>query len=119
MAAGLWCQVLARGVTGEAFVCWAPEVQAGMLVTNDPNNPKTIPGAPGAAGAALEQKAAVPRPRPTEQLMGLQGWLFMRIDWSRLWERAWSGVRACKAKGESRNDTGMTGGREGRAFPSC
>ena len=34
----------------------------------------------GAAGAMLEQKAAVLQPRLTEQLMGLEGWLVMRMD---------------------------------------
>lgn len=51
-----------------------------MSVTND----SCAPGAAGAAGAALEQKAAVPRPRPAEQLMGLEGRLFMGIDSSRV-----------------------------------
>lgn len=43
-------------------------------------NDSCVRGAVGAAGAMLEQKAAVLQPRPTEQLMGLEGWLFMRID---------------------------------------
>lgn len=47
-----------------------------MALTND----SCARGAVEAAGAMLEQKAAVLQPRPTEQLMGLEGWLFVGTD---------------------------------------
>lgn len=49
-----------------------------MFTTND----SCVRGAVGAAGATLEQKAAVLQPRLTEQLMGLEGWLSVRIGYS-------------------------------------
>lgn len=56
--------------------CWTPEVRLGMALTND----SCARGAVEAAGAMLEQKAAVLQPRPTEQLTGLEGWLFVGTD---------------------------------------